>query len=48
MASKTVVNQTRMFNNIPTTPHYDFQFRFEQAFKHQDVSLLIRFKISYA
>lgn len=36
MASKPVVNQPGMFNNIPTTPHYDFQFPFEKQFKHQD------------
>lgn len=42
MASKTVhqaaklANQTKLFNGIPTTPHYDYEFPFERSFKHQD------------
>ena len=38
MASKTMnqaaadlVNQTKMFNNLPTTPHYDYEFPFEKG-----------------
>lgn len=42
MASKTVnqaaklASQAKLFNGIPTTPHYDYEFPFERSFKHQD------------
>lgn len=43
MASKTVnqaaklaLNQTKLFNGIPTTPEYSFEFPFEKSFKHED------------
>lgn len=42
MASKTVnqsaklASQAKLFNGIPTTPRYEFEFPFERSFKHQD------------
>jgi len=35
-AATNLANQTKYFNNLPTSPYYPNQFDFEKSFKHED------------